>query len=181
MGRIDGYPKPEKWIKRRPAAVAVQLIRELAFRTYNTLAKSLKEVVSNAFDAGARNVGIIVSDDLRTITIDDDGCGMSEDDFESKFLRVSGSDLPDSNPHVSSRPVIGRLGVGVPTTLKLAEEISVMSKKERESALIYNHIDTKPVFAPENLLKDLDEVLRFDHFSEKAETPSEHYTSIQFS
>jgi signal transduction histidine kinase len=64
-----------------------QLIEHRNFASYSRV---LKELLSNAWDAGAHSVQIKITSDLGEITILDDGIGMSEFDIRERFLEFEG-------------------------------------------------------------------------------------------
>lgn len=58
-------------------------------------ASVVKELVENSFDAGARHIRVEVSKDNRSITVQDDGCGMDEENAKRSVLRHSTSKIRD--------------------------------------------------------------------------------------
>ena len=58
------------------------ILRELS-GVYKPFVKALKELVSNAFDADADHVHITIADDFASITITDDGEGMTPFEFRN--------------------------------------------------------------------------------------------------
>lgn len=57
------------------------------------MASVVKELVENALDAGAVNVSVDLSGDLRDAVITDDGCGMDRDDAELSLQRHATSKI----------------------------------------------------------------------------------------
>src|SRR5204862_7620961 len=57
---------------------------------YSSPNKAVEELVSNAFDAGATNMNVVISPDLvvgdATIAVIDDGIGMDEDGLRQHWL-----------------------------------------------------------------------------------------------
>jgi hypothetical protein len=83
---------------------------------YRSPASAIRELVSNAWDAHANNVHIRTgTPHFVEMTITDDGDGFSEEEF----LRIVQGGLGNSEKrqrdieHPSTRPMIGRLGVGM--------------------------------------------------------------------
>jgi len=61
------------------------------------MASVAKELVENAIDAGARNIDIELSDDLRDLVVADDGHGMDRDDAELALQRHATSKIRTSD------------------------------------------------------------------------------------
>ncbi|MCB2154053.1 DNA mismatch repair endonuclease MutL [bacterium] len=57
------------------------------------MASVLKEMVENSIDAGATHIDIELANDLRDMTIADDGCGMDRDDAELSLQRHATSKI----------------------------------------------------------------------------------------
>src|SRR5260370_34467800 len=74
-----------------PRPPALNILSELSIGTYVSYSRALKELLSNAWDAGAHSVQIKIAPDLNEISILDDGIGMSEKDIRERFLRLGGS------------------------------------------------------------------------------------------
>lgn len=69
-----------------------------------------------------------------TLIIKDDGLGMSEDEFQDKFLKIGYSKRKDGETlSKKKRPFIGRKGIGKLALLSCAEKISISTKTENSS------------------------------------------------
>lgn len=110
--------------------ISHRIIQLFSEGLYSSPNKAVEELVSNSFDAGAENVHIILSPDLRdqdaTIIVIDDGEGMNADELkqhwvigESKRRRTSGS---------RRRKAIGKFGIGKLATYVLASELTHICK-----------------------------------------------------
>ena len=66
--------------------ISHRIIQLFSEGLYSSSNKAAEELVSNSFDAGAKNVHVILSPDLRspdaTIVVIDDGEGMGIEDFK---------------------------------------------------------------------------------------------------
>ncbi len=125
--------------------VAGQLFKHLGLQMYSGAVPAISELISNAYDAMARNVWITIPtgrsiQQTDEIVVKDDGHGMSFDECNSLYLLV-GRDRRSSqngwtNPYngVSSRKVQGRKGIGKLAGFGIANRIDVRSIKDEEIA-----------------------------------------------
>ena len=74
----------------RLSGVDPGIIRELS-GIYKPFVKAFKELVSNAYDADAKNIQVTVADDFSVIEVVDDGIGMTPYSFHDSFARLGGS------------------------------------------------------------------------------------------
>ena len=109
----------------------------------------LRELISNASDAIDKlyfrsltdsSVGLSRSDyaifikaskDARTLTISDNGCGMSEDELENNLGTIAKSDSFDfkkNNDQNGEVDVIGQFGVGFYSAFMVADKITVLTR-----------------------------------------------------
>jgi len=109
--------------------ISLSVLNHLGRNLYRNFITVLGEAISNAWDADANNVWIYIDRDNNNFVIKDDGCGMNDDDFQNKFLRVGYSKRKKngmSSPN--KRPYIGAKGIGKLALLSCAEKISIISK-----------------------------------------------------
>ena len=98
---------------------------------YRSFITVIGEAISNAWDADAKNVYIKIDRERNSFEIEDDGVGMSNDDFQNKFLKIGYSKRKQGifkTP--SGRPFIGRKGIGKLALLSCAQRITILSKKK---------------------------------------------------
>lgn len=97
---------------------------------YSSPNKAVEELVSNSFDAGAENVHIILSPDLRdpdaTIVVIDDGEGMDSDGLKKHW--IIGESARRTGAGSSRRKPIGKFGIGKLATYVLASKLTHISK-----------------------------------------------------
>src|SRR2546425_11430036 len=90
--------------------VASSIVDYLSSGLYESPAACLKELINNSYDADAKNVAVFVKPDADRIIIEDDGMGMSKDEFIRHFERISESHKRDESSKThSGRPVIGKI------------------------------------------------------------------------
>jgi hypothetical protein len=110
------------------------IIRELS-GIYPTFVSAFKELVSNAHDADATRVTIRFSSDLRTVTVEDNGKGMTPLEFQDEYIRIGGSvqhrgeDMTDSG-----RRPIGRKGIGFLAIARYCHQIEILSHADRNDS-----------------------------------------------
>jgi len=116
--------------------VSLNVFRHLGLNLYSNVPAVLSELVANAWDAEAKVVSIVVDgQDEKTITIQDDGCGMDKDDLNDKFLKIGYQRREDKNagqdftPNLQ-RKVMGRKGIGKLSVFSISDEIKVYTKKK---------------------------------------------------
>lgn len=110
--------------------ISLSVLNHLGRNLYRSFATVLGEAVSNAWDADATNVYIYVDREKNGLCIKDDGVGMSETDFQNKFLKIGYSKRKEGQISlIRKRPFIGRKGIGKLALLSCADRIAVISKK----------------------------------------------------
>ncbi|MDP2984141.1 MAG: ATP-binding protein [Candidatus Latescibacter sp.] len=110
--------------------ISLRIIQLFSEGLYSSPNKAVEELVSNSFDAGAQNVHIILSPDLRdpdaTIVVIDDGEGMDVDGFKQHW--VIGESTRRKSAGSRRRKPIGKFGIGKLSTYVLASKLTHISK-----------------------------------------------------
>ena len=121
--------------------ISLSVLNHLGRNLYRSFSTVLGEAISNSWDADAENVYITIDREKSIFTIEDDGCGMTSDDFQNKFLKVGYSKRQNNiSESKKGRPFIGRKGIGKLALLSCAEKIHIFSKTE-QTPLIKGMID----------------------------------------
>ena len=111
--------------------ISLSILNHLGRNLYRSFITVLGEAISNSWDADAKSVKITIDRDASLLVIRDNGDGMSEDDFQNKFLKIGYSKRKDNVSFTNSgRPFIGRKGIGKLALLSCAKRITVLTKKE---------------------------------------------------
>jgi HSP90 family molecular chaperone len=99
---------------------------------YSSPNKAIEELVSNAFDAGAANVHVILPVDLSaeeaTIAVVDDGVGMDEKGLNEHWLIGVSHKRDASRKAPKGRKQIGKFGIGKLATYVLANRLTHICK-----------------------------------------------------
>lgn len=133
-----------------------QTIKHLGVQMYSTLPNALAELIANAYDADAENASIILREinSEKSITVYDDGTGMTFSDVNEKFLKIGRNRRTEAGDFSPSgkRRVTGRKGLGKLAFFGIASEISISTAKEGEFtsfSLIWDDlIESKGNYAP---------------------------------
>ena len=106
-----------------------ELLRELGERLVGRQYIALAELVKNSFDADATRVEIRIRDD--SIEVSDNGHGITEDDFASRWMRVGSTHkVHEMTSPVLKRKLTGSKGVGRLAVQFLASELELKSVPE---------------------------------------------------
>jgi hypothetical protein len=113
------------------SGVAPNILRELS-GIYPTFVSAFKELVSNAYDADATLVTIQLSPDLSTITVEDNGAGMTPFEFQNEYIRIGGSaQRRDEDLTPGGRRPIGCKGIGFLAAARYCHQVEIHSHTDR--------------------------------------------------
>src|SRR4051812_22156755 len=113
--------------------LSLNVLNLLGINLYSNVSAVLSEVVANGWDADAETVAIKI--EKETISITDDGQGMSLGDINEKFLMVGYRRRDQPSERITprfKRPVMGRKGIGKLSLFSIAEQVRVYSVKGKE-------------------------------------------------
>lgn len=109
--------------------ISLQVLNHLGRNLYRNFITVLGEAISNSWDADATNVWIEIDREKNTMSICDNGVGMSEEDFQDKFLKIGYTKRSTGQSMtLEGRPFIGRKGIGKLALLSCAKNITILSK-----------------------------------------------------
>lgn len=143
--------------------VAGQLFKHLGLQMYSGAVPAISELISNAYDAMAKNVWITLPtgrpiQQTDEIIVKDDGHGMSFEECNSHYLSVgrnrrSGeSEWTKAYSSLKPRKVQGRKGIGKLAGFGIAERIDIYTVKDKQIAhfaLDFTALTRSPNFADE--------------------------------
>ena len=92
-------------------------------------ALAVLELIKNSWDANATRVAVTVDQrkKLGTIVVEDNGIGMTTDDFVNRWLVIGASHKRNQTPRVGARPLIGEKGLGRLASFALGASLTVES------------------------------------------------------
>jgi len=110
-----------------PVRISYRIIELFSEGLYASPSKAIEELVSNAFDAGATNVHVIVAPDRTVpdafIAVVDDGAGMQPDDLRRHWL-IGVSNKREIKKPPKGRKQIGKFGIGKLATFVLSSHLT---------------------------------------------------------
>ena len=126
-----------------PILAAAKIIADISTGIYRSPANALKELVSNSFDAGARQVAINTDHPgFTSVSVYDDGDGISELGIKDVFKYIGGSDKRvGKDVGKFGRPIIGKIGIGILAMSQLSKQFVIISSRRGEDYRIEVEID----------------------------------------
>lgn len=136
-------------------SVDASLIHRLGTELVARQETALAELIKNSYDADATRAEVIFDRDhahSSSITIEDDGNGMTREQLISGFMRISTSEKAQSptSPRYG-RQRAGRKGIGRFAAQRLGEKLTLITQTEGQDAALKIEIDWT-MFSPENEL-----------------------------
>ncbi len=111
--------------------MTLNVLNHLGLNLYSSIPAVLSEAIANCWDADASRVNINIDKDGEKIEIEDDGCGMDENDINYKYLNVGFQKRIQDGPVTSNgRSVMGRKGIGKLSLFSIANNIEIHSFKD---------------------------------------------------
>jgi hypothetical protein len=126
-------------LERLKFVISDDIIAEMLGRqNFTTSQSAILEIVKNSYDAGAHKCEIRFTQD--SISIMDDGCGMSQEDITSKWMSV-GNSAKKYREH--DRILSGSKGVGRFALARLGDEITLSTRTNSKEPINVWHTDWK--------------------------------------
>lgn len=119
-------------------------LRELISNASDAIDKSYYDALQSenvSFDKENFFIRLSVDKDARTLTIEDTGIGMSEEELEKNLgtIAESGSfKFRNENQKQEGVDIIGQFGVGFYSAFMVADEVTVLSKRAGEPAYLWS-------------------------------------------
>lgn len=115
--------------------LSLNVLEHLGINLYSNVPSVLSEVVANSWDADATTVKVTLDLTRKSITIQDDGIGMTMNEVNNRFLLV-GYKRRDDQPGLTpkGRPPMGRKGIGKLSLFSVADVIEVYTVKDDQKS-----------------------------------------------
>jgi hypothetical protein len=161
--------------------VGSQILEILGKGVYSAPWNSLKELISNSFDACATKVKIEYSSEQSKLIIEDNGLGMDYIDFDEHFTFITQSEKRRRGDfsEIYERPLIGKFGIGFIAVSQLCDEIKVTSAKKGADTYFVATIDFAKLRREEVRDKEFYQVSQFTLTNFEKKDLDEHYTRIE--
>lgn len=162
--------------------VASRIIDYLSSGLYKSPAACIKELINNSYDADASKVEIFIKPDADRIIIEDNGCGISDEEFKKHFNNVSESRKRDTTGTTrSGRPKIGKIGIGFIAANELCDVMELFSTKSGSTELLHITIDFSTMrLSPEERRRQNNAFAKADYKGKVTDSAKrdEHYTRL---
>ena len=113
--------------------VSPRTLDHFGISAYNSIKKSLVELCSNSYDADATRIDIVIPKKVEgnsAIIVQDNGTGMSLDEFQKKYLEIGRNKRIDGDTTSLGRKVIGNKGIGKLAGFGIAGVIRIETWKD---------------------------------------------------
>lgn len=132
--------------------VDAKVVSHLSIGLYKNLSRAIKELVSNAYDAEAKEVKINLDLKSKKLVLKDNGKGMGKEEIQDNLLTI-GKITPRSKAKAGlGRKRIGQFGVGFLAVFPYCETIKVISKKRDDENVIEVTVKAKKYFKSDSWL-----------------------------
>ncbi len=133
-----------------------RLLEELGERLVASAEVAVVELIKNAYDADAVTCELQVDEKSKSITIIDDGHGMTRDEFEARWMRIAtAGKMADRASRRFKRRLTGQKGIGRFAVRYLGSELSLSTTahdpKTGKMTRLYAHFDWNKIDQSRNL------------------------------
>ena len=161
-------------IRKAPIKVNQQVVKHLSLGLYRNFALAIKELISNAYDAGATEVKLKLDLKNGRIILRDNGRGMNETEFRDEYLHIGLFKEPSRKLDELGRMRIGTFGIGFLAPLPYCKLLKIITKKRGQKLTLEGEIRADDFFTKGNWeIKDVQveyKVYESDLPSEEGET-----------
>jgi len=126
------------------------VVKHLSIGLYRNYALAIKELISNAYDAGATEVKVKLDLKRKRIVIRDNGRGMDYYDLDNEYLNIGLHKEPSRKPDELGRMRVGTFGIGFLAPLPYCKRMVVITKKRRSDEVFQATIKATNFFSKGN-------------------------------
>ena len=157
--------------EKKISKTGVGFLIDASAKTYETIEKQLREILSNSLDAGATDVVIEVVSSDNKIIITDNGSGMTEEEFDNNYLVIGCSNK------YGDKDTIGRIGVGKFSSIPLSDSLTIRTKKADRRDVYQANLNLKLLKDPNNRTEDISKMVlgEGNYVSMSVEDPDEEF------
>ncbi|MBU2611704.1 MAG: ATP-binding protein [Chloroflexi bacterium] len=137
-------------IRKAPIKVNQQVVKHLSLGLYRNFALAIKELISNAYDAGATEVKLKLDLKNEKIILRDNGRGMDEKEFREDYLHIGLFKEPSKEPDELGRMRIGTFGIGFLAPLPYCKTLKIITKKRGQKLALEGEIRAEDFFTKGN-------------------------------
>jgi hypothetical protein len=145
-------------VKTGDIFAAQKIIADISSGIYRSPAAALKELISNAYDADAKRVTISTDPPrFHTLTIEDNGSGMTIEAFLDVLKHIGGSRkrVKKEESDVFNRKYIGRIGIGLLAVSQLGNRFYVSSSVRGSPTKFLAEINLDPFHKDDTALRTM--------------------------
>jgi|GEM_PF-3008851 len=166
------------WVKN--LSIDKRIISHLSGSTYEGFPSALKELIINSYDADATEVKVNIDLKKEIITIEDNGKGMSEVEF-NLYLRIAGqSRKKGATTTDKGRQIVGKFGVGFLSVFPFCKIYDIETSKRGTQKVIKAKIDCQKYFDFDSKdTKDINDVPIYGGEIEDPKSKSRQFTKIK--
>jgi len=136
--------------RRAPIVVEKEVVKHLSLGLYRNFALAIKELISNAYDAGATEVKLKLDLEEGRIVLRDNGQGMNESEFKDEYLHIGFFKEPSKEPDELGRMRIGTFGIGFLAPLPYCKSLKIITKKRGQNYVLEGEIQAENFFTRGN-------------------------------
>jgi hypothetical protein len=136
-------PKPE--LRSLNVDMKLGVLNTIAKSVYSGIGVKIREAVSNAQDHGAKNFIVYLDRESKTLSLFDDGSGISISRFQEIFENLGyGTDR-------DKQELNSYFGLGLMSVLRLGKKVTIYSRTPDEKGQVNRlSVDSEAIFAEEN-------------------------------
>jgi hypothetical protein len=159
--------------------VQPRVIDHLGIKMYQKPVDVISEFIANSWDADSETVNIALQKD--SISIIDNGCGMTFDECQNYYLTVGRNRRKDMENEVSlekSRPILGRKGIGKFAGFGIAQTITITTISQSTGEKTVFEMDINSIIEHDSRCEEEKQIKVIKYCPPDETKKKEHSTSV---